>query len=97
MACSNSDLLVAAVVQGDAQMVPIDDLRHAVQVPDLAILRQLAGSVGEPRHDLLLEVAKLVEIDRSARRTATPHAAAWRDSLITFATWSSAFDGIQPR
>ena len=28
---------------------------------------------------------------------STPHAAAWRDSAITFATWSSAFDGIQPR
>ena len=27
----------------------------------------------------------------------TPHALAWRDSSITFATWSSAFDGMQPR
>ena len=28
---------------------------------------------------------------------STPHAFAWRDSSISFATCSSAFDGMQPR
>ncbi len=42
----------------------VAERRHALQVLDLAEVPDLAGARGEGAHDLVLEVAQLVEIDR---------------------------------
>src|SRR5262249_27573417 len=47
----------------DAQVVRVEQLGVALQIFDLAKLHQLAGAVGQPLDDVVLEGAQLVEID----------------------------------
>ena len=88
--------LFAAVRLRDFQGFRVEEFGEPLDVVDLPGLGKLARAGREPFHDVVLELTQLVEIDLGSPNS-TPHAFACLDSSMSFATWSSAFDGIQPR
>ena len=97
IACSNCTVLFAAVVQRHAQVVRVDDLGEALEVLHLAMLDELPGAAGQPARRPWFLNSRSLSRSIVGSPNSTPHAAAWRDSSITLATCSSAFDGMQPR
>ena len=74
----------------------IEERGAASNEVDLALFAQLPQTAGQLVHHAIFPCAQFVEIDHRLGEL-NPQSAAWRDSPMTLATCSNAFEGMQPR